>query len=59
MPRAKVVPQDYVEAAKWYRARGPDQGDSDAQYPSRVMYMMGPKASPLTMSVRTCGSTCR
>jgi len=34
------VPQDYVEAAKWYR-RAAEQGDTDAQYNLGVMYAKG------------------
>ena len=34
------VPQDYVEAARWYR-KAADQGDAEAQYGLGFMYYQG------------------
>jgi hypothetical protein len=38
--KVKVVPQDYTEAAKWYR-KGAQQGDRQAQFNLATMYANG------------------
>ena len=38
--RGEGVPQDYAEAARWYR-KAAEQGQADAQFNLGVMYLKG------------------
>jgi TPR repeat protein len=53
--RGRGVPQDYVEAVKWFRLAA-DQGLDTAQYVSCTPMVTGCRR---ITSVRTCGSTCQ